>query len=231
VARAPDHPRSPSRGLLGGAGIAGLLALATVLVVVPGGAAPTALDTWVFDVTTDWTSRVPWVVDSAAVLGDVTDVVPSAVLGVVATVWMALRRHWAFALLVACSGLVGVTVVEMLKRTVGRMRPPGADEFISHGLDRSFPSGHASVGVYVYAALAVLLVIVASRRQLRGLLWAGRALFAVGILIGVSRIILGVHWSTDVLAGWALASTILLLSTALVRPWAQPAPPSSRASD
>lgn len=211
--------------------MAGLLALAAMLAVIPGGAEPTVLDTWVFDLTADWTARAPWAVDAAAVLGDLTDVGPSAMLAVAATVWMMIRRHWAFATLVAVSGLVGVGVVETLKSTVGRVRPPGAEEFITHGLDRSFPSGHASVGVYVYAALAVLVVIVATSHRQRGLLWAGRMLFAFGILIGVSRIILGVHWSTDVLAGWALGSTVLLLSTALLRPWARPVPASARPSD
>jgi undecaprenyl-diphosphatase len=109
-------------------------------------------------------------------------------------------------------------VVEVLKRTVGRMRPPGAETYIENGLDRSFPSGHASVGVYVYVACALLVLLAGQQGGSAALQWSGRVLAVFGVTIGLTRIVLGVHWATDVLAGWAIGSAVLLAATSLVRP-------------
>jgi undecaprenyl-diphosphatase len=98
------------------------------------------------------------------------------------------------------------------------MRPPGAEAYIESGLDRSFPSGHASVGVYVYVACAVLVVLAGQRIGSVALEWSGRVLAVLGVTIGLTRIVLGVHWATDVLAGWAIGSSVLLVTASLMRP-------------
>ena len=203
---------------MAGSVVAGMLGLLTILVVVPEGAPPTALDTWVFDVTNEWTQQAPWAVDIAAAIGVATDVVASTAFAVIVTLALAARRMWRFALFMVGCGLVGVAMVELVKTTVGRLRPPGAQEFIESGLDRSFPSGHASVGVYVYVALAVLVVVVAARSGRTVGVWLGGALFVFGIVIGLSRIVLGVHWSTDVIAGWTLSSLVVLVATIVIAP-------------
>lgn len=217
--------------------VAGLLSLLVVLVVVPGGAPPTVLDEWVVDLTAEWTPQAPWAVDAAAAIGVLTDVEASTVVGVLTAGVLLARRMWVFAAFVTACGLAGVVMVELLKRSVGRLRPPGADEFIESGLDRSFPSGHASVGVYLYGAVSLLVLVVAARQGRRLGMWLGVALFTFGIVIGLSRIVIGVHWTTDVLAGWALSSVIVLLATVLLAPQNQglrsspatpPAPPASR---
>lgn len=234
VARRPQ-PAVTTR-LATGAVVAGLVGLISILVVVPGGTPPTALDQWVYDLTADWTQQTPWSVDAAATIGVLTDVAASTVLGVLATVVLLARRMWLFAAFVAGCGLAGVAMVEVLKRSVGRQRPPGADAFIESGLDRSFPSGHASVGVYLYGAVALLVVVVAARHGRQLGMWLGMALFTFGIVIGLSRIVIGVHWATDVLAGWSLSSLIVLAAAMLVAPQRQrltsspttpPAPPAS----
>lgn len=219
----PADGRPASGKLIAAAVGAGLIGLLTVLVVVPGGAPPTALDQSVFDLTADWTRQAPWAVDAAAAIGVATDVAASTVFGVFTTLLLLARRMWVFAIFVASCGIAGVAMVETLKHTVGRQRPPGADEFIADGLDRSFPSGHASVGVYLFAAVAILVVIVSARRQSRVGLGLGVVLAAFGIVIGLSRIVIGVHWATDVLAGWALSSVIVLMVTMIVAPQRQPA--------
>ena len=203
--------------LLAGAGASAVLAIVVIALVVPRGAPPTALDRWVFDTTSGWTAQAPWATQAAAVIGAATDVVPSSLLAVAVTIALLVARRAAFALFVAGSAAVGALVAEVLKLSIGRQRPPGAAQYVQD-LDRSFPSGHASAGIYLYAALAVLLILVARRRGSRPLLWSGRALFVCGAALGLTRIVLGVHWATDVMAGWANTSVVLLLAAYFVRP-------------
>lgn len=215
--------------MLPGSMVAGLLGILMVLVVVPGGAPPTVLDTWVFDLTSDWTRQAPWAIDAAAALGRATDLAGATAVAVLATLVLAARRRWRLAAFVATCGLAGVTMVQLLKTSTGRMRPPGAEDVIGSVLDRSFPSGHASVGVYVYGALAILVVAASRRHGRAGGVWLGGALFCFGITIGLSRIVLGVHWSTDVIAGWALSSFVVLVAGTLITP--RGAPPQVEPSD
>lgn len=209
----------PPATTLGTAAIAAvLLASVVAWVVVPGGAPPTPLDTWVFDITADWTAQAPWIVDVAAVIGEVTDIVPSTLVATAVVLALLAWRRWHLAMFVAVTGLTAVAIVEVLKRTVGRMRPPGAEAYIDSGLDRSFPSGHASLGIYVYVTCAVLVVLAGQRAGSVALEWSGRLLAVFAVTIGLTRIVLGVHWATDVLAGWAIGSSVLLVTVLLTRP-------------
>lgn len=210
--------RPSVRTLWTGAAAAAVLASVLAWVVVPGGSPPTAMDAWVLDNTTGWTEQAPWAVDVAAVIGAATDTLASTLVATAVVLGLLAWRRWHLAVFVAASGLTGVLVVELLKRTVGRMRPPGAESYIESGLDRSFPSGHATVGVYVYVACAVLVVLAGKQVGSAALQWSGRVLAVFGVTLGMTRLVLGVHWATDVLAGWAIGSAVLLVATSLVRP-------------
>lgn len=210
--------RRPQPVLAVGAAGAAALALLLVVVVVGGEGRPTDLDTTVFELTEQWTARVPSAVEVAALVGAATDTLVSFALAAAVTLTLAVRRRWVLALYVAVSGLVGVALVELVKWWVGRRRPPGAEAYVDASSGSSFPSGHASVGVYVYVALAVLVVLAGRRHRRAGVVLLGSVLGVLGVLIGVSRVVLGVHWATDVLTGWALGSTVLLAVTALLRP-------------
>jgi undecaprenyl-diphosphatase len=179
---------------------------------------PTRLDAWLLDFTTRWTDSAAWAVDLAAVIGDLTGVVGATVVAVCATLALAARRRWPLALFVGLSGAIGVVLVEVGKRSSGRLRPDGAEAYVGGGLDRSFPSGHSAAGIYVYGALAVLLLVLGQRCGSTLARWSGWVLLAFSVSIGLSRIVLGVHWATDVLAGWALGSAVLLLVAASTRP-------------
>ena len=213
----PPPSRWPTRVVVAGAVVAALLVVALAW-VVPADGSPTALDAWVFEVTSTWTSQAPWAVSVAAAIGVATGVVPATALATATTITMLAKRRWALAVFVGLSAAVGALLVEVGKRTSGRLRPDGAEAYVVGSLDRSFPSGHAAAGIYVYVAAAVLLILVGRLHGSTAAEWAGRLLAVGGVVIGLSRIVLGVHWATDVLAGWAVGSAVLLVMAAATRP-------------
>lgn len=115
-------------------------------------------------------------------------------LACVIALWrMPARRSDALALLLAAAG--GQGVVYGLKALFHRARPEAA--FASLGY--SFPSGHSFAAVTLYGMLAYWLVRAIPRRG--AWIWSGAALLI--LLIGFSRIYLGVHYASDVAAGFA----------------------------
>ena len=107
------------------------------------------------------------------------------------------KRH--AAALVTVAVVTGVLLSQALKWGFARPRPGLVPRGPVHG--QSFPSGHAMVSAVVYLTLGALLARTQERRG------AGLYLLVVSVvvtaLVGVSRVYLGVHWPTDVLAGWA----------------------------
>jgi undecaprenyl-diphosphatase len=130
-------------------------------------------------------------------------------LGSTAMVWMTLciasaflwtaRHHYSVVLLWVA--MAGGTVINLtLKGIFARPRPhlfPWRTEMVGHS---SFPSGHALTAVVLYATLAYLLARLGSTRALRRITLAVALL--VIVLIGLSRLYLGVHYPSDVLAGF-----------------------------
>jgi len=86
----------------------------------------------------------------------------------------------------------------MAKSNVGRQRPPSSQAMVA-AVGFAFPSGHATQGVACYAALAALATCQSPRRGVRvvGVLIG----IVVAIGIGLSRVMLGVRWLSDVVAG------------------------------
>ncbi|MCY4745813.1 phosphatase PAP2 family protein [Pelomonas sp. UHG3] len=106
----------------------------------------------------------------------------------------------ARAAAVAAAMVSGVLALDGLKAVFERARPdPAFAALVQDGL--SFPSGHASMSAVFYLTLGVLLAQRHGRRAERLYLLAVATLLAA--LIGTSRVVLGVHWASDVLAGWA----------------------------
>lgn len=137
---------------------------------------------------------------------DITAVGGTTVLTliVVATIALLLsRRLWLTAALIAASTISGAWAVTQMKLHVGRPRPDIVDHLVQVS-GNSFPSGHAANSAIVYLTLVALGSQVTQGRATRNTLLAG-AILLVGA-IGVSRVYLGVHWPSDVLAGWSFGT-------------------------
>ena len=162
----------------------------------------------------------------AHAIGMATAPLPSTVVTVLAVVTLVAMHRRAAALLVALCGLLGVAVAETLKSLVGRPRPPGAEQYEPDVL-RSYPSGHAMAGIYLYLVIGIVLVLLGRALGRSWLVTGGWGLVGFGPLLGVSRLVLGAHWPSDVVGGWALAATVvlavsLLLWHPLARGWSSP---------
>jgi undecaprenyl-diphosphatase len=110
---------------------------------------------------------------------------------------MGLRRVAVFLVMAIVSGLL---LSLALKTGFHRPRP----DLVSHGAriyTSSFPSGHSMLSAVVYLTGGALLAVVHTARRVRVYL-IGCSILAT-LLVGVSRVYLGVHWPSDVLAGWA----------------------------
>ena len=88
----------------------------------------------------------------------------------------------------------------------------------------SFPSGHAMTGLAVYGALAAVIIHRVPRARAAVL----AAAVPLVLAIGVSRVYLGVHWPSDVLAGFAAATPILVGTVRLLRAGGPPPPAGDR---
>jgi undecaprenyl-diphosphatase len=149
---------------------------------------------WLEEVVRDFTA-----LGSASVLVFLT----LSVLG-----YLLLLRRYALALLVVVAVSGGLLLSLPLKIALDRQRPDLVPA-LTPAQFASFPSGHSMAAASTYLTLGALLARVQPRRRLRIYFLALAML--VTILVGVSRVYLGVHWPTDVLAGWTAGATWALL--------------------
>lgn len=117
--------------------------------------------------------------------------------------WLAMAGRRSTSLLVLASVGGGTVLSNLLKFLFDRPRP----DLVAHGVEvftASFPSGHAMLSAVTYLTLGALVARVSARRRLKVYVLFLAVLLT--LLIGASRIYLGVHWPTDVLAGWAIGA-------------------------
>ncbi len=134
---------------------------------------------------------------------DITALGGFTVLTLLTTVlvgYLLLARKARAALLVLGSVLGAVALSYLLKDLFGRARPALVPHLVVvHSA--SFPSGHAMLSASVYLTLGALLARLQARLVLKA--YALLCALLLSFLVGVSRVYVGVHWPTDVLAGWA----------------------------
>lgn len=116
------------------------------------------------------------------------------------TGFLIIARKRQMALTVAVSVISGMLLSQTLKWGFARPRPDLVPP-LTQVYSQSFPSGHAMVSAVVYLTLGVLL----ARTPIRSAIKAYLLFIAIllTLIVGISRVYLGVHWPTDVLAGWA----------------------------
>jgi len=137
---------------------------------------------------------------------DVTALGSGAVLTIIIVVTLgtlAVARRWLTAALVLAATVSGSLAVDFAKTLVARARPDVVPHLVEVS-SLSFPSGHSANSAIVYLTIAILLAQVIERGTLRRYV-AGVAVLLV-VAIGVSRVYLGVHWPSDVLAGWSFGA-------------------------
>ena len=122
--------------------------------------------------------------------------------------FLLLERKGYAALLLLISVLGGVLLSNALKLTFARPRPPFADigPLVTSA---SFPSGHSMMSAVVY--LTIGAIVARMRPDPRVGVFVLTLAILVTLIVGISRIYLGVHWPTDVLAGWAVGSAWAIL--------------------
>ncbi|GAA3723366.1 phosphatase PAP2 family protein [Gordonia hankookensis] len=140
-----------------------------------------------------------------------TTVVVVVVLGLVGI------RAFPEAILVGAGSFAGYLLMVGLKHLFARPRPPIADRLLD--IDTySFPSGHAMMSTVVFGLLAV------AAYRLSAWVRAHPAVLLIApiwaIAIGCSRVYLGVHWTTDVLAGWLIGAAWVAGCAWLCARWA-----------
>lgn len=130
-------------------------------------------------------------------LGDWIILVPTSLVATGVLLWRGLRLQ-ALALL----GTVGAVriLVALQKTWFGRVRPEGEQWMTEYTY--SFPSAHAANALATYVAIAILL---------SGSRTAIAVAVACSVIVGITRMLLGVHWPSDVIGGWAFAGLAMIL--------------------
>ncbi|MEU1237814.1 phosphatase PAP2 family protein [Micromonospora aurantiaca] len=142
---------------------------------------------------------------------------PLRVAAVVVVVWLVRRGASRLAIWVVVTMAAGGLLGALLKLLVGRDRPDLLDP-VARAAGYSFPSGHAlNATLAAGVLLLVFLPFVRDSRRGRVALWTAAVLVAV--VTGLSRIALGVHWTSDVVGGWVLGAAVVAATAAGFATW------------
>ena len=192
-----------------GAACLGLVTLLTVTAVAADG--PTTLD----QALSAWVSqhRSPGVVSLMEIVTVAGSAVAIWLVGVGCAIWGFAQDEWRPIRFVVPTALAASLTSNLMKLVIARPRPTD-DIALRHFSGYSFPSGHATTAAALWGSLAVALVWSGHLRVRSAV--GGWAAFAV--LVSASRIILGAHWLTDVLAGTAVGTGCVALAVLIAAP-------------
>ena len=129
-------------------------------------------------------------------------------IGIALVAWLVVSRRYRLAVIVAAALLGASFLTEAVKVFVARPRPPGQPVVYAPGY--SFPSGHTLNSTVTYGLIAFLAWRSALPVAVRRMVAVALAAHIVGV--GLSRIALGVHYPSDVLAGWLAGIAIVAIA-------------------
>ena len=142
--------------------------------------------------------------DAARLVTMIGDWRAVSVAAAIAALVLVGRKQGVPALVLLIGIIVGRALTELQKFGLHRARPDTNPHLVEvHNL--SFPSGHSANAMMTYVAIALLLAPAEQRRS-----WVAAALI-VAAFVGFSRVMLGVHWPSDILGGWAYGLVWALL--------------------
>ena len=127
-------------------------------------------------------------------------------ISLVVGAWLWIRDGWRYCVAVVGVTLVGRALVSVQKYGIERLRPSDEVHLVPVSTP-SFPSGHSAGSMMVYLTIALVLTT--------GTRWkwpAVAAALVVTFCVGLSRLMLGVHWPTDVIGGWAFGLLWVLVA-------------------
>jgi membrane protein DedA with SNARE-associated domain len=178
----------------------GLFVLISYTATINDDPGPTRGDTTAEDVVDSL--RTDWLTDVSKAVSVVGSAGVTWPLALVCAAALAMRRRWPELAVLLTGMLLTILVVHDLKAATDRPRPPNP---LVDSEGSSFPSGHAAYSM-LYVWLAVTVAVRLRSKVFRGtpLVLAG---IAIAALIGLSRVYLGVHYMSDVYAGWALGGS------------------------
>lgn len=137
------------------------------------------------------------------------DPIPPLLIAAVTAAWLfSTGRHWPGVFVLIAT--LGLPLNFLIKELIRRPRPAGDSvNVLLDVVGRSFPSGHAMTATMVYGFLAYLGFVLPARPAHRAIIVA--TFTVLPLLIGFSRVYLGVHWASDILGGWTAGLFFLLL--------------------
>src|SRR5918996_209216 len=189
-----------------------VLAFALLAQAYAAGSQMVELDTWLANAL--HANLVPSATTAFAAVTTLGSTLVLALLAATAAAYLLRRERGRDAALVVVAFVGAQLLTWILKATFERPRPSFGDPVATAGWF-SFPSGHALSSIALYGALAYLLTGAVRSRRAQAAGFAGVALLVAAI--GFSRLYLGVHYLTDVLAGYSAGLAWLLFATALLR--------------
>lgn len=142
--------------------------------------------------------RIQYIVRDITALGSSTLLI---IITLFVVLYLALQKASRSIIYVLFAAIGGGVLVQILKHLFARQRPDIVSHLVSE-ISMSFPSGHSAMSAVVYLSLAVLISRIEKSYGTRIFLIS--AALIITLLVGLSRIYLGAHYPTDVLAGWMI---------------------------
>lgn len=142
--------------------------------------------------------RIPHIIRDITALGSSTIL---TIISLFVVIFLLIKKEIRSIIYVLSAAIGGGILVQLLKIFFSRERPDLSIHLASE-VTMSFPSGHSAMSAVVYLSLAVLVSRI--EKSKRSSIFIISAALIISFLVGLSRVYLGVHYPTDVLAGWMI---------------------------